>query len=123
MILHGQSRRAYAFTVHPAAASLEDTPAVYIYARRRPGEAGGPAAGGDFVVGFVGHTEDIGRRAQEHERLGHFVGHGFDTLLLLDVEHETIRVAIAADMLAAHRPVLNELLRGYHDAGHDAGVS
>ena len=119
VILHGQSRRAYAFELHSAAARLEDSPAVYIYARRRSSEVDGARGGaaGAFDIGFVGHTEAMGRRAEEHERFGHFVGHGFDTLLLLNVEHELIRIGIAEDMLAAHRPVLNELLRRYHDAG------
>jgi hypothetical protein len=113
IILHGESGRAYAFEVYHAADTIDDVAAVYVYARSRP-SAAGQTTGGGFDVGFVGRTEAMGRRAQEHERLGHFVGHGFDTLLILRIAHEPIRVGIADDMIAAYRPVLNELLRSYH---------
>jgi hypothetical protein len=112
VILHGASGRAYAFEVYHAADAIDDVAAVYVYARTRA-SAAGATTGGGFDVGFVGRTENMGRRAQEHERLGHFVGHGFDTLLILRVAHATIRTAIADDMIARHRPVLNELLRSY----------
>jgi hypothetical protein len=110
--LNGESGRAYAFEVYDAAGAIDDVAAVYIYARSRSA-AEGPTTGGGFDVGFVGRTEAMGQRAQEHERLGHFVGHGFDTLLILRIAHEPIRAAIADDMIAAYRPVLNELLRSY----------
>ena len=115
VILHGQSGRAYAFEVYPAACAIEDVAAVYVYARSRPAEAGG-GDGAGFDVGFIGRTEAMGQRVEEHERLGHFVGHGFDTLLISRVAHELIRNGIADDMIAGHRPVLNELLRSYQGA-------
>jgi hypothetical protein len=115
VILHGHSGRAYAFEVYPAAGTIDDVPAVYIYARSRSAE--GPATGvAGFDVGFVGRTEAMGQRAEEHERLGHFVGHGFDTLLILRVGHELIRSGITDDLIARYRPVLNDLLRSYHGA-------
>jgi len=86
-----------------------------MYVREIPPAAGAPTSR-NFAIGFVGHTEAIGARVREHERLGHFVGHGLDTLLVLWVEHAPIRSAIAEDMLAAHRPVLNDLLGGYQGA-------
>jgi hypothetical protein len=114
VILHGQTGRAYAFEVYPAAGTIDDVAAVYIYARSRSAE--GAAGTSGFDVGFVGRTEAMGQRAEEHERLGHFVGHGFDTLLILRVAHELIRTGITDDLIARHRPVLNDLLRGYHGA-------
>jgi len=116
VVLRGKSGRAYTFEVHRtvAEAARGDMPAVYMYVREAH-----PAVGAqrpDFAVGFVGHTEALGARVREHERLGHFVGHGLDTLLVLWVEHAPIRTAIAEDMLAAHRPVLNDLLGGYQGA-------
>jgi hypothetical protein len=113
VILHGQTGRAYAFEVYPAAGTIDDVPAVYIYARSRSPEGTGLAG---FDVGFVGRTEAMGQRAEEHERLGHFVGHGFDTLLILRVEPELIRNGITDDLIARYRPVLNDLLRSYHGA-------
>jgi hypothetical protein len=122
VILHGESGRAYAFEVYQAGGAIDDVAAVYVYARSRSPVTGqvtdqatdqAKEAVRGFDVGFVGRTEAMGRRAQEHERLGHFVGHGFDTLLILRVAHATIRTAIADDMIARHRPVLNELLRSY----------
>jgi hypothetical protein len=116
VILHGESGRAYAFEVDQAAGAIDDVAAVYVYARSRSSatdQAKDAAGGRGFDVGYVGRTETMGRRAQEHERLGHFVGHGFDTLLILRVAPETIRTAIADDMIARYRPVLNELLRSY----------
>ena len=112
VILHGQSRRAYAFEVHHAQAGdgLSDVPAVYIYARNQGLAA---ASGSGFSIGFIGRTENMGQRAGEHERLGHFAGHAFDSLLLLRVEHEPIRIDIERDLIEHHRPALNELLRGY----------
>ena len=115
VVLRGKSGRAYAFEVYRAAAEAArgDVPAVYMYVREaHPVGAQSP----DFAVGFIGHTDAIGARVSEHERLGHFVGHGLDRLLVLWVEHAPIRAAIAEDMLAAYRPVLNDLLGGYQGA-------
>ena len=116
VVLRGKSGRAYAVEVYHAAAEAArgDMPAVYMYVRKADPAVG--ALNPDFAIGFVGHTEAIGARVREHERLGHFVGHGLDTLLVLWVEHAPIRIAIAEDMLAAHQPVLNDLLRGYQGA-------
>ena len=116
VVLRGKSGRAYTFEVHRAVAEAarSDVPAVYMYVRKADPAVG--ALNPDFAIGFVGHTEAIGARVREHERLGHFVGHGLDTLLVLWVEHAPIRSAIAEDMLAAHRPVLNDLLGGYQGA-------
>jgi hypothetical protein len=117
VVLRGKSGRAYAFEVHHAArgAARGDVPAVYMYVREIPSAAGAQASP-NFAIGFVGDAEAIGARVMEHERHGHFVGHGLDTLLVLWVEHASIRAAIAEDMLAAHQPVLNDLLRGYQGA-------
>jgi hypothetical protein len=117
VVLRGKSGRAYAFEVHRAVADAArgDVPAVYLYVREAA-PAVGAQTSPNFAIGFVGHTEAIGARITEHERLGHFVGHGLDTLLVLWVEHAAIRTAIAEDMLAAHRPVLNDLLGGYQGA-------
>jgi hypothetical protein len=117
IVLRGKSGRAYAFEVYRAeqGAARGDVPAVYMYVREIPPADGAPTSP-NFAIGFVGHTEAIGARVTEHERHGHFVGHGLDTLLVLWVEHAPIRIAIAEDMLAAHQPVLNDLLRGYQGA-------
>ena len=114
VVLRGKSGRAYAFEVYRAAAEAArgDVPAVYMYVREAHPAVG--AQSPDFAIGFIGHTEAIGARVSEHERLGHFVGHGLDRLLVLWVEHAPIRAAIAEDLLAAYRPVLNDLLSGYH---------
>jgi hypothetical protein len=116
VVLRGKSGRAYTFEVHRAVAEAarSDLPAVYMYVRKVDQAVGGQNP--DFAIGFVGHTEAIGARVREHERLGHFVGHGLDALLVLWVEHAPIRTAIAEDMLAAYRPVLNDLLGGYQGA-------
>ena len=117
-VLRGASKRAYSFDVHAreAAASLEDVPAVYIYARGLPADASDRAArdaGARFEVGYVGRTENMGRQDAEHERLQHFAGYGFDVVLILRIEQETIRRDIEQDLIDTHNPVLNDLLRGY----------
>jgi hypothetical protein len=121
-VLRGRSKRAYSFEVYAtdAVAALEDVPAVYIYARRVPAGSSVASAGGDngagFNVGYVGRTENMSAQDAEHERLGHFTGHGFDVVLILRIQHDTIRRDVEQDLIDAFSPVLNDLLRGYKPA-------
>jgi hypothetical protein len=118
-VLRGASKRAYAFEVYrrEAAASLWEVGAVYCYARRiaadDPAAAGRDSSGAGLRPGYIGRTGNMGRQDAEHERLRHFVGHDFDTLLILRIEEEPIRRDIERDLIARFDPVLNELLRGY----------
>ena len=66
-----------------------------------------------FEPGFIGRTADLGRRDAEHDLHGHFVGFAFDVVLVMRVDQEPIRADIESDLIELHRPVLNELLRGY----------
>jgi hypothetical protein len=119
VILQGQTRRAYSFEVHhaPVTDAFTDVPAVYVYARKQACAAVGEKENGaDYSVGFIGRTHDLGQRADEHARLGHFTGHAFDTLLILRIPHEAIRVDIERDLIDLYRPALNELLRSYQGA-------
>jgi hypothetical protein len=118
VVLRGQSKRAYSFEVYAtdAVAALEDTPAVYIYARRVPAGSSVASAGGGFNVGYVGRTENMSAQDAEHERLGHFAGHGFDVVLILRIAQDVIRRDIEQDLIDAFSPVLNDLLRGYKPA-------
>jgi len=120
VVLRGRSKRAYSFEVHArdAVAALEDTPAVYIYARSVPaGSALASAgAGSGLNVGYVGRTENMARQDAEHERLQHFEGHGFDVVLILRIAQDVIRRDIESDLVDAFSPVLNDLLRGYKRA-------
>lgn len=114
-IYRGASGRAYLFEVYPLddAAALADVEGVYVYARALPSGAA-PAQNGnrrDFAFGYVGETVDMGHQHAEHDRLRHFAGHGFDTLLVLRIEQPTIRTEVAHDLVEKHRPVLNDLLR------------
>ena len=122
LLLRGRSKRAYSFEVHrrEAVASLWEIPAVYIYARTAP-PGSSHAADRDSIssglaIGYIGRTENMGWQDAEHERLGHFVGHGFDAVLILRVEQEMIRADIERDLIEHHNPVLNELLRSYQGA-------
>jgi hypothetical protein len=116
MILHGASGRAYSFEVHDRAqAMLPDGGAVYVYARRTKdaaaqasaAEASAPA----LDVGYIGQTPNMAWQDGEHTRLGHFTGHAFDTVLVVPIEEPAIRADLARDLIARHRPVLNDLLR------------
>jgi hypothetical protein len=122
VVLRGRSKRAYSFEMHTcdAAAALDDVPAVYIYARTVPAGSSmataGHANGAGLNVGYVGRTDNMGRQAAEHERLQHFTGHGLDMVLILRIQHDTIRRDIERDLIEAFNPVLNDLLRGYNPA-------
>ena len=122
VVLRGRSKRAYAFEIHTrdAIAALDDVPAVYVYARGVPAgssvASAGAGNGAGFNVGYVGQTDDMGARDAEHERLGHFAGHGLDIVLILRVEQEVIRRDIEQDLIDAFSPVLNDLLRSIKPA-------
>jgi hypothetical protein len=122
VVLRGRSRRAYAFEIYArdAAAALDEVPAVYIYARSVPAgssvASAGDGNGAGLNVGYVGRTENMSVQAAEHERLGHFTGHGFDLVLILRVAEDMIRRDIEQDLIDAFSPVLNDLLRGYQPA-------
>jgi hypothetical protein len=122
VVLRGRSRRAYAFEVYArdAVAALDDVPAVYIYARSVPAgssvASAGDGNGAGLNVGYVGRTGDLGQQAAEHERFGHFTGHGFDLVLILRIAEDVIRRDIERDLVEAFNPVLNDLLRGYKAA-------
>jgi hypothetical protein len=123
-ILRGRSRRAFSFEVYPAemVPELSDFGAVYCYARADAGRALAPdedASSAGLQIGFIGHTDSFAERAAEHERLRHFVGHALDVVLVLRLEHESIRIDLARDLIEQHNPVLNDLLRSYQ--GADAG--
>lgn len=117
VVLRGRSRRAYAFEIHArdAVAALDDVPAVYIYARGVPAgssvASAGAGNGAGFNVGYVGQTDNMGGEDAEHERLGHFAGHGLDIVLILRVAEGAIRRDIEQDLIDAFNPVLNDLLR------------
>ena len=122
VVLRGRSKRAYSFEVHAreAVAALEDTPAVYIYARSVPAgssvASAGAGNGSGLNVGYIGRTENMARQDAEHERLQHFEGHGFDVVLILRIAQDVIRRDIESDLIDAFSPVLNDLLRGYKRA-------
>jgi len=122
VVLRGGSKRAYSFEIHTceAAASLDDVPAVYIYARSVPAGSSmataGQVNGAGLNVGYIGRTDNMGRQAGDHERLQHFAGHGLDMVLILRIQHDTIRRDIERDLMEAFNPVLNDLLRGYKAA-------
>ena len=122
VVLRGRSKRAYAFEMHAcdAVTALDDVPAVYIYARRVPAGSSVAATsdgnGGGLNVGYVGRTDNMGRQASEHEELQHFAGQGLDVVLILRVQHDTIRRDIERDLMDGFSPVLNDLLRGYKRA-------
>ena len=117
-VLRGASRRAYSFEIYQreAAASMWNVGGVYCYARKVAAEepaANGPDAGdGGFAIGYVGRTASMASQDAEHDRLGHFVGHVFDTLLILRIQEEAIRRNFEQDLIERYDPALNELLRG-----------
>ncbi len=115
VILRGLSKRAYAFEVLEREAALPDMGGVYIYARRIAADAGHAAGqsanSAGLDLGYIARTANMAWQDAEHERRGHFVGHAFDVVLLLPAEQEPIRIDIERDLIALHKPVLNELLR------------
>jgi len=119
LVLRGLSRRAYSFQVfaRDEVAALAEVGAVYIYARTLPTHPQA-AAGNGVEFGYIGRTADLARRDAEHERLAHFAGHGFDTVLVLPIAEEAIRLDIESDLIALYRPLLNDLLRGDQPADH-----
>lgn len=118
VLLRGASKRAYSFEIldRDEPAALAGVGAVYVYARRIAGVSRQPGFRDDaadfFHLSYIGRTADMAGRDAEHDRLGHFAGHGLDIVLLSAIVHETIRAEIAADLLDLHRPALNELIHG-----------
>jgi hypothetical protein len=117
--LRGSSKRAYLFEVYrrEAIPELGEIGAVYVYARTAAPAAAASlprdSTGAAFEPGYIGSTADLARREAEHDRHGHFIGFAFDVVLVLRLQHETMRIDIAGDLVEFYRPVLNELLRGY----------
>lgn len=117
-IIRGATGRAYDFEALPVAdvRALDDAAAVYIYARNLSAasahECGLDATVEHYALGYISETKDLGETAAGHERAQHFRGHDFDIVLFVRVDQAMIREEIAADLIALHRPVLNDLLGG-----------
>jgi hypothetical protein len=114
IVLRARSRRAYSFEIYPreAVSDLCEVGAVYGYARAVPANAATDASGAGLAIGYVGRTDDMGRRDAEHEARGDFIGHGFDIVLILRIAQAPIRTDIERDLIDTFNPVLNDLLRG-----------
>ena len=88
---------------------------VYIVARAEPwvpsgllSPVNGVSVGTTFVrFGYVGEAGVIGSRHQYHEHKDRFSRFGADVALLLQVESETLRKEIEADIIARYEPSLN----------------
>lgn len=118
-ILRGATGRAYHFEVLPVRDVQEElagVAAVYVYARNL--SAGMAHAQGidatveNYALGYVDQTEDLGAAAAAHDVAATFRGHDLDVVLFVRIEHLMIREEIAGDLIALHRPVLNDLLGG-----------
>lgn len=96
--------------------TLEGVGAVYVYARNLSADAaherGIDATVEHYVLGFISETAGLGEAAAAHDSAEHFRGHGFDAVLFVRVEQALIRDEITRDLIALHRPVLNDLLGG-----------
>lgn len=119
-LIRGQSGRAYDFEAHPIATlgDLTDVAAVYIYARdfsSAEAHARGHDAGAeDFSFIYAGEASDMGQRHRETRAQGHLEGFDVDVALLVCIDNPGIRAEIVEDIVALHRPVLNDLLRSQH---------
>jgi hypothetical protein len=122
VILRGASKRAYSFeAMEREAAGRLVGGAVYIYARRvepdAPHAAGVELGGAALELGYIGRTGNMAEQDAAHAQLGHFLGRSFDLLLILAIDQEAIRADIEGDLIALHRPKLNELLGSSRAAG------
>lgn len=121
-IIRGASGRGYDFEAYSVAEAAEfvGTACVYIFARNVSANTmhamGEDASAKDFSLGYAAVTDDLARAAARHEAAGHFKGYSFDTILTVRVGSERIRNEIVEDVIALHRPVLNDLL-GSHERG------
>ena len=117
-IVRGATGRAYDFEMLPVAQihTLEGVGAVYIYARNLSANAaherGVDATIEHYALGYISETAGLGEAAAAHDSAQHFRGHGFDAVLFVRVHQANIREEIARDLIALHRPVLNDLLGG-----------
>ena len=118
-ILRGATGRAYHFEALPVGEVQEElagVAAVYVYARNL--SAGTAHAQGldatveNYALGYIDQTEDLGAAAAAHEVAASFRGHDLDVVLFVRIEQVAIREEIAGDLVARHRPVLNDLLGG-----------
>lgn len=124
-IIRGVSGRGYDFEAHSIAEmpEFDGAACVYIYARNISADTmhalGEDATAKDFSLGFAAVTDDLARAAVDHDRAEHFKGYNFDTVLTVRVDSARIRSEIAEDVIALHRPVLNDLLGGHHGGLRD----
>lgn len=116
-IIRGTSGRAYDFEAYDVASveDLSETSAVYIYARNLSAAAAHAqnrdATVEDYQIGYIGAAADLAATAEAHAETRAFAGHDFDVVLVVRVDNPRIRNEIMEDILALHRPVLNDLLR------------
>jgi predicted GIY-YIG superfamily endonuclease len=94
----GQSGTKYSFEVYPYDTSWKEIGAVYLVTKRTAKLDGS----GTHTFIYVGQTDNLKERHENHHRADCFTRHGMNCLCVHVEQNEKTRLAIEADLLAAH---------------------
>ncbi len=98
--LRGRSGATYLFTVFPWGTSFKQLGGVYVVLRREQLD--------QYTVLYVGQTEDLRTRFDNHHKQGCFDRNRKTHIGVLLESSEQRRLAIEADPIAAYRPTCND---------------
>ena len=99
MEIAGGSGRKYTFGVYPYETSWKEIGAVYVVTKRTVKTEGG--GNHDFI--YVGQTENLKERHENHHKADCFEKHGANCLCVHVEEIEAKRLLIEADLIDGHK--------------------
>ncbi len=105
LTLKGASGTAYSFDVYPADTVWNDNVACVYYVSKRTKK---PDGGGDHAVIYVGQTEDLKTRHEDHHKQQCFERHGYNAISIYQERSERARLQIEADLVRALSPPCND---------------
>jgi len=95
----GKSGASYGFTIYNWGTTFEAFGAVYVVTKR---------ASTGYTPLYVGQTEDMSERFDNHHKAGCFERNGADSICVRTEESESSRLAIEADLVANYNPICND---------------
>lgn len=101
--LTGESGNKYQFSVYPFDTNFKSVGAVYAITRRTVKADGN----GDHAVIYIGETEDLGDRFDNHHKAGCFDRHNANCICIHRDDGARSRLAKEADLIKAESPACN----------------
>ena len=103
LTLKGVSGNEYTFSVYPYGTKFKALGAVYCISKRFKNQSGGF----NHNVIYVGETEDLSGRFDNHHKEKCFEKHDANCTCILLENDKSNRLAIEANLVAAHNPTCN----------------